>query len=328
MVFDEELVAGHFFIKCGHQVKAFFFLRPNVRWSLLSSTLNHWQHAKSFTFRLTLRQFWRRYLHTKKQINQRQASIMKSLLALFIIGLFVFSQTGCGSKNQNAAANATSANANVPATEDVTTNSIHPEAQRLFDQGIEFDRQNKDAEAADAFKKAIEIAPDFAEAHLRLGMSYDVLQQKKEAEEEYKKAAESYQKSLRQDSKDAKAFYNMALAYNKLGKMDEAAKALRQAVKLDPENDDYQYEFGLALGHVAQYQEAVNALEKALEINPDNYRAQDALEHAKIDLQRWQSMVRQQEAIAKRQAAKDNKNDNANTSSNISMPPTPKPELE
>jgi Tfp pilus assembly protein PilF len=253
---------------------------------------------------------------------------MKSLLAVLIIGLFVFSQTGCGSKNQNVSVNATTANVNTNATEDVATNSIHPEAQKLFDQGIEFDRQNKDAEAADAFKKAIEIAPDFAEAHLRLAMSYDVLQQKKEAEEEYKKAAETYQKSLRQDSKDAKAFYNMALAYNKLGKMDEAAKALRQAVKLEPENDDYQYEFGLALGHVAQYQEAVNALEKALEINPDNYRAQDALEHAKIDLQRWQSMVRQQEAIAKRQAPKDNKNDNANTSSNISTPPTPKPELE
>ena len=252
---------------------------------------------------------------------------MKSLLAVLIIGLFVFSQTGCGSKKQSATASANTANVNTSTTGDSASDNIHPEAQKLFDEGIELARQDKDAEAADAFKKAIEIAPNFAEAHLRLAMSYDVLQQKKEAEEEYKKAAEEYQKSLRQDSKDAKAFYNMALAYNRLLKTDEAAKALRQAVKLDPENDDYQYEFGLALGHVAQYQEAVNALEKALEINPDNYRAQEALEHAKIDLQRWQSMVRQQEAIAKRQSAKDNKNDNANTSSNLSTPPMPKPQL-
>jgi Tfp pilus assembly protein PilF len=245
---------------------------------------------------------------------------------MLMAGLFVLSQAGCGSKKQDTT-NANTAKVSSTPTEATATDSIHPEAQKLFDQGNELARQDKDAEAAEAFKKAIEIAPDFAEAHLRLAMSYDVLQQKKEAEEEYKKAAEAYQKSLRQDSKDAKAFYNMALAYNKLLKPDEAAKALRQAVKLDPENDDYQYEFGVALGHVAQYQEAVNALEKALEINPDNYRAQDALEHARIDLQRWQSMVKQQEAIAKRQAAKDNKNENANTSSNISAPPTPKPEL-
>ena len=252
---------------------------------------------------------------------------MKSFSTILLVGLFLLAQVGCGSKKQNAEANSGIAPASTPQSEETATNSIHPEAQKLFEQGNELARQDKDAEAAEAFKKAIEIAPDFAEAHLRLAMSYEVLQQKKEAEEEYKKAAETYQKSLRQDSKDAKAFYNMALAYNRLGKPDEAAKALRQAVKLEPENDDYQYEFGLTLGHVAQYQEAVNSLEKALEINPDNYRAQEALEKAKIDLQRWQSMVKQQEAIAKRQAAKDNKNENANTSSNLSPSPSPKPEL-
>src|SRR4051812_8903912 len=170
---------------------------------------------------------------------------MKSFLTILMAGLFALSQVGCGSKKQNAAANANTANVPAPPADDVALNSIHPEAQKLFDQGKELARQDKDAEAAEVFKKAIEIAPDFAEAHLRLAMSYDVLQQKKDAEEEYKKAAETYQKSLKQDSKDAKAFYNMALAYNKLAKMDEAAKALRQAVKLDPENDDYQYELGL-----------------------------------------------------------------------------------
>lgn len=252
---------------------------------------------------------------------------MRSILTVLIVTLFSLCLAGCGSKKQSAVTNTGGANVSASPTDEAAANSIHPEAQKLFDQGVELARQDKDAEAADVFKKAVEIAPDFAEAHLRLAMSYDVLQQKKEAEEEYKKAAEAYQKSLKQDSKDAKAFYNMALAYDKLGKIDEAAKALRQAVKLDPENDDYQYQFGVALGHVGQYQEAVNALEKALEINPDNYIAQDALEHAKIDLQRWQSMVKQQEAIARRQAAKDNANANANTSSNISPPTPPKPEL-
>jgi lipopolysaccharide biosynthesis regulator YciM len=63
---------------------------------------------------------------------------------------------------------------------------------------------------------------------------------------------------------------------------------------------------------VAQFQEAVMALQKATELDPDNYRAQEALEKAKIDLQRWQAMVKQQEAIARRQGAKNSNGANAN----------------
>ena len=252
---------------------------------------------------------------------------MKPTFIILVIILFLLTQTNCGSKNKQAVANLNSSNVSTGPAEGGADAGIHPEAQRLFEQGNELARQDKDAEAAEAFKQAVTIDPDFAEAHLRLAMSYDVLNQKKEAEEEYKKAAETYQKSLRQDSKDAKAFFNMGLAYNKLAKPDEAAKAFHQAVKLDPENDDYQYELGLALGHVAQYLEAVMALQKAIDINPDNYRAQEALEKAKIDLQRWQSMVKQQQEIAARRQAANNKNENANASANTSTLPTPKPEV-
>ena len=247
---------------------------------------------------------------------------MKSILVVLAIVSLALSQMTCGSKNTQSVANVSSANSETGET--VVDPAAKSEAQRLLEQGNELARQDKDSEAAEIYQRAVSLDPDLAEAHLRLAMTYLVLEKKDEAEGEYKKAAEAYQKYVRQNPKDAKAFFNMGLAYNRLDKPAEAVKALHQATRLEPENSEYQYELGIAYGKVAQYQEAVNALQRALEIDPDYYRAQEALEKAKIDLQRWQAMVKQQEAIAKRQA---NKNGNANASANAnsatSTSPTP-----
>jgi len=73
----------------------------------------------------------------------------------------------------------------------------------------------------------------------------------------------------------------------------------------------------------------VLALQKATELDPDNFRAQEALEKAKINLQRWQAMVKQQEAIAKRQGAKNANANSTNASANTGTAtvPTPTPEV-
>jgi len=116
----------------------------------------------------------------------------------------------------------------------------------------------------------------------------------------------------------------MGLAYNRLSKPDHAVRAFCQAAMLDPENSDNHYEVGIAYGNAAQYQESVAALQKATELDPDNYRAQEALETARINLQRWQAMVKQQEAIAKRQASKNANAANANASPNSGTLPDPR----
>ncbi|MDT4898030.1 MAG: hypothetical protein QOH25_3107 [Acidobacteriota bacterium] len=244
---------------------------------------------------------------------------MKPILSIFAIVCLAFALASCGSKNAQPATNANSTNTLTSADgsgaesppRELTPEQI--EARKFFEQANELARKDEDQAAADIYQKAISLDPDFADAHLRLAMSYEVLGKRDEAEEEYKKAAEAYQKYVRHNQKDARAHFNMGLTYNRLHKPDEAVKAFRQAVKLDPENSDNQYELGMALGKAAQYQESVNALQKATELDPDNYRAQEALEQAKINLQRWQAMVKQQEAIAKRQAPKNSNTANANT---------------
>lgn len=248
---------------------------------------------------------------------------MRSVYTLLAVLLLACAQAGCGARQAQPESNAATASA-APATPageaDTGGPATTPEAQKLFEQGNELARQDKDAEAAEAYKQAISIDPDFAEAHLRLAMTNLVIDKKDESEEEFKKAAEAYQKFVRKNPKDARAFFNMGTAYTKIKKPDEAVKALRQAVKLDPENSTYQYELGLAYTHTAQYQESVMALQKAVELDPDNFPAQEALEKAKIDLQRWQAMVKQQEAVMKRGGPKS-KNANANTPPGMPPPP-------
>jgi tetratricopeptide (TPR) repeat protein len=252
---------------------------------------------------------------------------MKSIFTILAVLCLALGMASCKSNNEQAAANVNSSS--IPATAGNSVEDSIPqeltteqkEARKLFEQGNELARKDEDQAAADIYQKAISLDPDFADAHLRLAMSFQVLGKKDEAEEEYKKAAEAYQKYVRRNQKDARAHFNMGIAYNKIGKPEEAVKAFRQAVKLEPENSDSQYELGMAYGKTRFYQESVNALQKALEIDPDNYRAQEALEIAKINLQRWQAMVKQQEDIAKRTGKKNSNTANANVSANIS--PTP-----
>lgn len=252
---------------------------------------------------------------------------MKSIFTILAVVCLALGLISCGSKNEQPVANANASNMSTTAgglaeedvPEQLTAEQI--EARKVFEQGNELARKDEDQAAAEIFQRAISLDPDFADAHLRLAMSLEVLGKKDEAEEEYKKAAEAYQKFVRRNQKDAKAHFNMGLAYNRLGKPEEAVKAFRQAVKLEPENSDSLYELGIAYGKARLYQESYNALQKANELDPDNYRAQEALEQAKINLQRWQAMVKQQEAIAKRQASK-NAND-ANTNSSANLSPTP-----
>ena len=253
---------------------------------------------------------------------------MKLIFTIFASVCLALVLASCGSKTAQVSENATVSNAapadiNLdpePLPKELTPEQV--EARKIFEEGNELARKDEDQAAADIYQKAISLDPDFADAHLRLAMSYEVLGKKDESEEEYKKAAEAYQKFVRHNPKDAKAHFNMGLTYIRLGKPEEAVKAFRQAVKLEPENSDGQFELGIAYGKARLYQESVGALQKATELDPDNYRAQEALEQAKINLQRWQAMVKQQEAVAKRQGPKNS--NNANTSIVPSLLPDPR----
>lgn len=213
----------------------------------------------------------------------------------FLVIAFVsLAFAGCGG-SQNT--NSETANANV-ATESpfagiTDANAALAEGNRLLDE-------NDTQMAIEAYKQAVLLNPDLAEAHFKLGISYALLEMQMEqsgavtetssnskegrkktnSERSFEKAVEAYKKWIAANPNDDAAHYYLGRTYAKLTKDDEAEKAFEQAVKLKPDDTEYQTELGAILIKLAKYREAISPLKKAIELDATNGRAADLLEDA------------------------------------------------
>ena len=231
---------------------------------------------------------------------------------------------GCkrGASDPNAA------NANGAATpggdgQQQSSSAPSGDAQALYEQGLAAYKANRDEEAVEKLKQAVELSPDFAEANYRLGLAYNATHQREEADKAFEGAVKAYEKVIKREPKNSDAHYFLGLSYEQLGKYDDAVKAHKEAVKNSPEENDDKY-FALANAHykIAQYDEAVKALNKVLEINPDNFPAQELLEQARNGAKRVAEFrKRQEEQLKKRMSNSNANNSNANTNANSAPRP-------
>jgi len=175
------------------------------------------------------------------------------------------------------------------------------QAKALLDKGKQLYRDDQDTDAVVAFEQAVKLDPDLAEAHFRLGLGYEALQKREQAESQYKKAVEAYKKYLDANPDDAEAHYNLGQTYANLEQFSEAIREYRQATKLKADDPDMYFDLGMAHTKLAQYEPAAAAFSKALEIDPDYYRAQDALDEAREGIKRVKAGKKHQEDLLKKQ---------------------------
>jgi tetratricopeptide (TPR) repeat protein len=178
------------------------------------------------------------------------------------------------------------------------------EARALLEKGKQLYREDQDEAAAEAFKQAISLDPNLAEAHFRLGLSYEALDKAEEAEAEYKKAIETYKKYLDANADDAEAHYNLGQTYANLHQYSDAIREYRQATRLRDDDADIYYDLGMALMRLAQYSEAASAFSKSLDIDPNNYRAEDGLAEAQEGAKRIRVGKKHQENLLKKEQEK------------------------
>jgi tetratricopeptide (TPR) repeat protein len=244
----------------------------------------------------------------------------------------------CKSRNQQSANNESNINANSGGS---VSTEAQTEAQKLLNEGNELYKNDQDEQAVEVYKKAISLDPNNGEAYFRLGLAFMATGKREDAEEAFKKSVEVYEKYLRTNQKDAQAYYIMGQALVRLGNYQEdrakapkvyleAVAALKKAVGLEPENADMYYELGVAYNRLFQYQEAVKAFEKATELDPNNYRASDALEKAKEDLNRFNSIYKGEKAKiqqeeARRRREEEEEDGNGTKNANASAKPKPSP---
>jgi Flp pilus assembly protein TadD len=210
--------------------------------------------------------------------------------------------TGCkrsGQQSTDNSAGAPQVSNNLP--EDRTR------ARTQLDRGKELYLNDQDAEAVLAFLEAVRLDPDLAEAHFRLGLGYESLGKREEAETQYKKAVEAYKKYFADHDDDSEAHYALGQTYANLGQYSEAIRQYREATRLKEDDPDIYYDLGVAYTKLAQYDAAAAAFSKSLEIDPDYYRAQDGLDEAKEGIKRIRAGRKHQEELLKKQQKEEEK---------------------
>jgi len=89
------------------------------------------------------------------------------------------------------------------------------------------------------------------------------------------------------------AWYNLALAYQRLDRLAEARDILKRLVNSFPAEHTYRYSLGVVLRDGEEYREALEQFKRALELDPTNTQAQYALALTLEDLGKYGEAVRE-----------------------------------
>jgi protein O-mannosyl-transferase len=144
--------------------------------------------------------------------------------------------------------------------------------------GLALMQSGRVAEAADQFRRCIEIGSSVPEPYANLGNACSLLGRTDEALEQYRKA-------LSLDPNSAPAHYNIALALSRQNKTDEAIKEYEEALRLAPDRVNVLFNLGAELDRQDHLDRAIELYRRALATKANRkpvavepYEKEDALE--------------------------------------------------
>jgi protein O-GlcNAc transferase len=195
-----------------------------------------------------------------------------------------------------------------------------PQNAELWDElgALEAQQQNW-PEAEQAFKRALELNPRLALAHLHLGLTLRARQETGAVEEVRKAeslapqnadialelaqmfvaddddrdAVPILRRAVALDPQSAAASYQLAVALQRTGQVDEAIPLLEKAADNDGNNTDVLTNLGMALCQVQRAKDAAPLLQKAVSLAPQNAIAHEDLAAAYIQLSQFDDAVAQ-----------------------------------
>jgi TolB-like protein/Flp pilus assembly protein TadD len=122
-------------------------------------------------------------------------------------------------------------------------------------------REGLDKAKADA-RRALELAPDLAQAHLALASVWDHTL-------EFTQASDEYERALALAPGNAQVLRQSGLFAAYMGRFDAALAAIHRSVVLDPIGDPNRYFLGAALYASRRYEEAVAEYTQVINLAPD-----------------------------------------------------------
>jgi len=176
----------------------------------------------------------------------------------------------------------------------------HPrKAVSLYQKSLESRKKKKDADAIRQLEEAIEIAPNFYQAHNDLGVLYRRAGRTDDAEAQFIRAHDINQNS-------AEPLINLSVLYLEENKPERAAEVSQEAVKANSRSASGFFNLGLALYKLSNLDKAEAALKRALELAPKMFKVHLALANVYMKLRRFDRLVDQLNTyLAKNPSAED-----------------------
>lgn len=161
----------------------------------------------------------------------------------------------------------------------------HAYAEIFVAQGDEHYKNDRNREADEAYRQAIRLDPDYADAHYKSGLALSALGEREPATGEYRKAAELCREALRRrGTRNAPAYLTLARVERRLGRYVEAVEAYRRSVKDNAGDAEAHYELGMVFLKLGKTREAAGSFKRAIRLNPDDYRARGELERLEEEI--------------------------------------------
>lgn len=158
---------------------------------------------------------------------------------------------------------------NIPEFVNASPDAIRTMREKFIDDvsferaGTEF-RKAKDYVGAERqYRRALELNPNNASAHLNLGFVLDATGRPEEA-------LASYTEALRLDPSMPEAHFNYAGTMLAMGRLDEAIREYRETIRLDPHFANAYANLGAALEKKGETDEALALCEEAVRVDPDS----------------------------------------------------------
>ena len=143
------------------------------------------------------------------------------------------------------------------------------EALALFQNGVSLAQADKLEEALDAFRKAVELKPDLAEAHINLGLLLYRQGKADEAEKALLKALELKPEESKTKEALADIYFEKAKELLQLDKIDEALEKLKLSSGFNPNYPFTNYLLGYAYTQKGMKEEAIKSFEAFLQLEPN-----------------------------------------------------------
>jgi tetratricopeptide (TPR) repeat protein len=190
----------------------------------------------------------------------RTIKTLQKIGCLFLAGILLVS---CGTRTEQ------------PGKSKLTLTSKHKKALADFNRGAGLLEQYKYTDAARAFERVCDAAPDWTAARFNLGLAYfnmhgiEVTEKGKTVRPEYlKKAKVTFEAVLQSDPDHLYARFCLGLYYEYAGESDNALKCFQQVYEDDRQDLHAAHKYGVTLLTLGRNEEGTKVLEEVVARDP------------------------------------------------------------